>query len=63
MANGLLYQKIKRLIDEDEFLKDIREETLARRICDKFRLNKKEAKQVFNEINLPKSNRFRVRRR
>jgi len=63
MANGLLYRKLQKIIDEDAFLKDIREETLALRVCDKFKLNKKEAKFLFGEINLKRVNRFKVARR
>lgn len=63
MANGLLYKKLKRLIEEDDFLKDIREDQLAQRVCNRFRLNKKEAKFLFGEIKLKRINRFKLARR
>jgi len=63
MANGLLYTKLKKLIEEDDFLKDIREDQLAQRVCNRFRLNKKEAKFLFGEIKLKRVNRLRVARR
>ena len=67
MAKGLLYRKLQRLIDEDELLQDIRKDIskdkLAQRICNGFRLNKKEAKVAFSEIRLKRVNRFKVARR
>jgi hypothetical protein len=63
MAKGLLYQKLERLIAEDDFLKDIREDQLAQRVCNRFRLNKKEAKFLFGEIKLKRINRIKVARR
>jgi len=54
---------LKKLIEEDDFLKDIREDQLAQRVCNRFRLNKKEAKFLFGEIKLKRVNRLRVARR
>lgn len=63
MANGLLYTKLKKLIAEDDFLNDIRKDQLAERVCNRFRLNKKEAKILFGEIKMKRINRLRVARR
>jgi hypothetical protein len=62
MANGYLYQKLRKIIAEDEFLKDIREDTLAQRVCNRFKLTKKDAKFLFGEIKMKRVNRLKLRR-
>jgi hypothetical protein len=61
---GILEDKMKRIIanvGNDPFVKDINEDKLAERICNRFKLTKHEAKQAALEAGARRANRYKLR--